>query len=150
QARLAAAGRDLAWAGEAHPLVLRAFDVRPPVAAVEIDLAALAAARPASPPQFVDLPSAPASSRDVAVVVSEDVRAADLVATAEEAGGAVLREATVVARYAGPQVPAGRVSLALRLVIGDPERTLTDPEIDGVVEAVADALRDRLAAEWRT
>jgi phenylalanyl-tRNA synthetase beta chain len=150
QATLAAGGLDVAWAGEVHPLVLRAFDVRAPVAAVEIDLDALAQALPAGPPQFADLPSAPASTRDLAVVVPEDVMAAGLVAAAHEAGGPLLRHVTVVDRYSGPQVPAGRVSLALRLLIGDPERTLTDAEIDGVVAAVAAALEERLGAERRT
>jgi phenylalanyl-tRNA synthetase beta chain len=52
-------------------------------------------------------------------------------------------------RYAGDQVAEGRVSLAVRLGIVDPGRTLTDEEIDAAVAAVVAALRDRLGAELR-
>ena len=46
QARLVAGEAVVGWAGEVHPLVLRAFDVTPPVAAVVLDLDALLAAGP--------------------------------------------------------------------------------------------------------
>jgi len=158
QARLLAAGRDgeaaddappVAWAGEVHPLVLRAFDVTGPVTAVVIDLAALLAAAPAGATPFEDLLTVPVSTRDVAVVVPAEVRAADLVATARAAGAPLVREAGVFDRYAGAQVGEGLVSLALRLVIADPGRTLTDAEIGEAVERVRAALAARHGASLR-
>ena len=88
QARLVARDRIVGWAGEVHPGVLRNFDVAGPSAAVVIDLDALGAAAPAGVPQFEDLLSVPASTRDLALVVGDDVAAATLVATARRAGGA--------------------------------------------------------------
>jgi phenylalanyl-tRNA synthetase beta chain len=143
QARLVDGERPVAWAGEVHPLVLRNFDVAGPVAAVVIDLAALLAAAPAEPPQFRDLVSVPVSTRDLAVVVGEEVPAADLVAAARAAGGAIVSDVAVFDRYAGEQVEAGHVSLALRMTLVEPGRTLTDDEIDAAVARVTDALRDR-------
>jgi phenylalanyl-tRNA synthetase beta chain len=146
QARLAVAGRPdstVAWAGDVHPLVLRAFDVDGPVAAVVVDLDALVAAAPADPPRFEDLLSVPVSTRDLAVIVSEDVRAADLTATAVSAGEPLVRDAQVFDRYVGPQVGDGLVSLALRVHLADPGRTLTDDEIDATVDAVRAALEER-------
>ena len=70
------------------------------------------------------------------MVVPEDVRAADLVAAARAAGGAELREVSVFDRYAGEQVEPGHVSLALRLALADPDRTLTDDEIEAAVGRV--------------
>ena len=49
-------------------------------------------------------------------------------------------------RYAGEQVGEGSVSLALRLSLADPGRTLTDDEIDAAVARVRDALAGRRAA----
>ena len=136
QARLTAGELTVGWAGEVHPLVLRAFDAAPPVAAVVLDLEALLAAGPAEPPVFRDVLTVPVSTRDVAVVVPEDVRAADLVAAARAAGGAELREVRVFDRYTGEQVEPGHVSLALRLTLADPVRTLTDEEIEAAVDRV--------------
>jgi phenylalanyl-tRNA synthetase beta chain len=132
-----------------HPLTLRAFDVKGPVAALSVDLAALLAAAPAGPRAYEDLVSVPVSTRDLAMVLGEDRTAAEVLGVVREAGAPLVREARVFDRYAGDQVAEGRVSLAVRLGIVDPGRTLTDEEIDAAVAAVVAALRDRLGAELR-
>ncbi|HET6690618.1 MAG TPA: phenylalanine--tRNA ligase subunit beta [Miltoncostaeaceae bacterium] len=142
QARLVAGDAVVGWAAEMHPLVLRAFDVAAPVAAVVLDLEALLAAR-GSPAQYEDLLTVPMSTRDLALVVAETVPAADLVAAARQAGAPLVRDVRVFDRYAGAQVEPGHVSLALRLSLADPGRTLTDDEIDAVVARVRDALAGR-------
>ncbi len=141
-------GATVGWAAEMHPLVLRGFDVAGPVAAVVLDLEALLAAR-GGPAQYEDLLTVPVSTRDLALVVAESVPAADLVAAAREAGAPLVRDVRVFDRYAGSQVEAGNVSLALRLSLADPGRTLTDDEIDGAVARVREALEAR-GARLRT
>jgi phenylalanyl-tRNA synthetase beta chain len=140
QARLVAGGAPIAWAGEVHPLVLRELDVTGPVAAAVIDLDALLAAAPTEPRAYEDLLTVPVSTRDLAVVVPETVRAADLVAAARDARAPLVRSVRVFDRYAGEQVGEGHVSLALRLELADPGRTLTDEEIDAAVARVRAAL----------
>ncbi|MFN8122130.1 MAG: phenylalanine--tRNA ligase subunit beta [Thermoleophilia bacterium] len=149
QTRLVSGEHVVGWVGEIHPRVLRNFDVTGPAAAVVLDLAALLAAAPTEPRQFEDLLTVPASPRDLAVVVADDVTAAELVRTARDAGGALVRDVRVFDRYAGAQVGEGRVSLALRLTIAEPGRTLTDEEITGAVDAVRAALGERHGAELR-
>jgi phenylalanyl-tRNA synthetase beta chain len=140
QARMTAAQAPLAWVGEVHPLVLRAFDAAPPVAALVVDMDALLAAAPTAPPAYRDLLTVPVSTRDVAVVVPEGARSADLVAAARAAGAPLVRSVRVFDRYVGEQVGEGNVSLALRLELADPGRTLTDEEIDAAVARVLEAL----------
>jgi phenylalanyl-tRNA synthetase beta chain len=149
QARLVSRDRIVGWAGEVHPQVMRNFDVSGPGAAVIIDLDALGASAPVTVPQFEDLLGVPVSTRDLALIVDDDVRAGELVATARRSGGPRVREANVFDRYVGDQVGAGRVSLAVRIVIADPERTLTDDEIAETVGAVRTALADEHGAELR-
>lgn len=142
QARMNAGDTTVGWAAEMHPLVLRAFGVAGPVAAVVIDLEALAGAVPPHP-AYEDLLTVPVSQRDLALVVGEDVAAADLVGAAREAGAPLVRDVRVFDRYAGEQVGEGHVSLALRLSLADPGRTLTDEEIEAAVARVRDALASR-------
>jgi phenylalanyl-tRNA synthetase beta chain len=142
QARLDAGAATVGWAAEVHPLVLRAFAVTGPVAAVVLDLGALLAARGA-PAAYEDLLTVPVSTRDLALVVAEGVPAAELVAAARAAGGPLVRDVVVFDRYAGEQVGEGRVGLALRLHLADPGRTLTDDEIEAVVARVREALAGR-------
>lgn len=146
QARLAVAGSPdvtIAWAAEVHPRVLKAFDVDGPVAAVVLDLDALLAAAPVDPPRFEDLLSVPVSTRDLAVVVDDGVRSADLVGAARAAGAPLVRDAHVFDRYAGEQVGEGKVSLALRFSLADPGATLTDEQIEATMDRVRAALEER-------
>ena len=149
QGALQAGGVKVGWVGEIHPAVLRNFDVRGPVAAVGLDLQALLDAAPSERPVFEDLLSVPASTRDLALVVGDTVQASDLITAARAAGGALVRGVELFDRYVGEPVPAGNVSLALRLTIADPGRTLTDDEIDAPVARVVDALRTAFDAELR-
>jgi phenylalanyl-tRNA synthetase beta chain len=148
QADLVSGEARVGWAGEIHPLVLSAFDVKGPVAALGLDLAAVLAA--VRPPQFRGLLTVPLSRRDLSLTVGDRTLAREVVAVAREVGGELVRDAQVVDRYVGEQVGAGKASLLLRLSIADPARTLTDEEIDACVGAVLDALRSRLGAEPRT
>jgi phenylalanyl-tRNA synthetase beta chain len=77
------------------------------------------------------------------------VPAAQALDLVREAGGKLLREATVFDVYEGDQVPAGKRSLAVRLVMRSPERTLTDKDITGVRQKVLAALERELGATLR-
>ena len=99
------------------------------------------AAAPPHPPAYEDLLTVPVSTRDLAVVVARDARRRpSWSAAAREAGAPLVRSVRVFDRYAGEQVGEGRVSLALRLELADPGRTLTDDEIDAAVGRVREAL----------
>ncbi len=150
QAELRAGGAKVGWVGELHPVVLRNFDVRGPVAVAGLDLQTLLDAAPAERPLFEDLLSVPASTRDLALVVDDTVAAVDLIAAARAAGGALVRDVRLFDRYAGQPIPAGRVSLALRLTIADPGRTLTDDEIEAPVATVVAALASAFGTELRS
>ncbi len=149
QARMISGEHTVGWAGEVHPLVLREFDVKGPTAAVVLDLEALAAAAAGPPAAYADLPTVPVSTRDLALIVSDGVPAADILATAR-AADTLVRDAAVFDLYAGEQVPDGKVSLAVRLVIADLERTLTDEEIDGALAAAVEQVTAAHGAELRS
>ena len=114
----------------------------------ELDVGTLAGARP----QLVmhrDVTSFPALRQDIAVVVSEDVAAGDVVAAARAAGGPLLSRVEVFDVYRGDQVGAGKVSLALHLVFQAPDRTLTDAEADQARADIVASLKAAFGAELR-
>ena len=137
------------WVGEVHPVVMRHFDVAGPGAVIVLDLAALGGAAPRTVAQFDDILNVPVSTRDLSLVVGDDIAAGQLVATARRVGGDLVREVGVFDRYVGDKIGDGRVSLAIRLAIADPTRTLTDDEISDVVTRVRTALADDHGAELR-
>lgn len=142
------AGERIGWLGEIHPLVTREWEIGP-AAAFEVDLAALEAAAAAYVTDYRDLTSYPEARIDLAVVVADDVAAAQVAAVVRQAGGAELERVEVFDVYRGAQAGEGRVSLALRLAFRAPDRTLTDEEVASRRTAIEAALAAELGGELR-
>jgi len=114
----------------------------------EIDLGRLAPAALATP-AFRDIGAYPPAAQDLAVIVGRDVPAAAVVDQARRAGGKLVRSVRVFDVYEGDQVPADRRSLALRVVMGSPERTLSEKDIAGVRAKILKALGREFQATLR-
>jgi phenylalanyl-tRNA synthetase beta chain len=142
------AGETVGWVGEVHPLVARAWDLEG-VAAVELDLDAVAARAAAQVASYRELTEFPPVRQDLAVVVGEDVPAAQVVEVVRRAGGPLLETARIFDVYRGAQVGEGRVSLALALRFRAPDRTLTEDEVAELRRAIGAALREELGGELR-
>jgi len=98
---------------------------------------------------FRDLGTYPPAEQDLAVVVGRDVPAAAVVEQASRAGGKLVRSVRVFDVYEGDQVPADKRSLALRVVMRSPERTLNEKDIAGVRAKILKALEREFQAELR-
>ena len=95
------------------------------------------------------LPRHPASTRDISVLVDESLPASQVRSTVQRAGGALLSRVREFDRYQGKGIPDGKVSLSLRLVFRSPDRTLTDAEVQGAMDAVVHALQQEHGAVQR-
>jgi phenylalanyl-tRNA synthetase beta chain len=122
-------GKRVGALGPLHPEVAGAFEVGDGAMVVELDLDELAAvgARPAA---FTALPRFPASLRDIAVVVADEVTAGDVERAVREAAGDLAERVTLFDRFSGGAIAAGHASLGLHVVYRARDRTLTDAEID--------------------
>jgi phenylalanyl-tRNA synthetase beta chain len=100
-------------------------------------------------PAFEDLGTYPPASQDLAVVVSRDVPATAVVEQARRAGGKLVRSVRVFDVYEGDQVPADKRSLALRVVMRAPDRTLNEKDIAGVRAKILKALEREFQADLR-
>lgn len=128
----------LAAFGELHPRVLRALDVKGPVAAFEVHLDNVpepkkkdGRARPLLAPS----PLQPLE-RDFAFVVADDVPAEKLIRAAIGADKALVTDATIFDVYTGEGVGEGKKSLALSVTLQPVEKTLTDEEIEAVAAKI--------------
>ncbi len=129
--------QEIGWLGEAHPALLPER-LKQAVVLWELALAPLIGQ---SQVPKVRLPSRqPTVQRDLAVVVPETVAFAELEAAVVAAAGRQLGDVALFDLYRGPQVEAGHKSLALRLTFSDPERTLTETEVDECLSRVSQAL----------
>ena len=80
--------------------------------------------------------------RDLAFVIDAHTPAGELLATLRAAAPAQVRAIEVFDEYRGKGVPESQKSLAIRVVMQDTERTLTDQDVeDAVQKLVSAALR---------
>ncbi len=140
-AKLLVDGAGAGWIGELHPLVCRQWDLDSAVG-FEAELSALVAAASAGEETFEDVTAFPAVLQDLAVVVPDDVAAAQVRRAVLAGGGELLRAAGVFDLYAGEQLGEGRKSLALRLEFRAEDRTLTDEEVAAKRESIAAELSE--------
>lgn len=141
-------GQPVGYMGELHPSVVEAFDLEGRAVGLEIELEPVLALD--IPRQARPLPRFPAVNRDLGVVVAEAVDAAALYRTIREAGGELLESATAFDEYRGSQIADGCKSVAFTMTFRSPERTLTDAEVDGRLEAIKAALARQHQASFRT
>jgi phenylalanyl-tRNA synthetase beta chain len=142
--------------GPLHPEVVDAFELGAQAQVIELDLDALEALG-TTLPKYQTIPRLPAVTRDVSLVVGEDVVAGRVLDVLAEAGGEVCESIDVAAEFRGGSLPEGRRSLTFRVVYRDPKarrdtsdaRTLTDQEVDAVEARMLEAARSRLGATLR-
>jgi phenylalanyl-tRNA synthetase beta chain len=149
-AQLTVDGEPMGVFGELHPLVVENFDMPPrPVLAADLDLEALLAKVPETY-RVTPLSRYPAVRQDIAVVVDEEVPAAEVQRVIEQAGGKLLRRVQLFDVYRGEQIGAGKKSLAYALTFQADDRTLTDHDANRLRDKIVRRLEATLGATLRT
>lgn len=142
-------GTGVGHAGELHPKVVAALALPARTVAGELDLDVLIAAS-GRPAEAVTLSTYPIAMSDVALVVDEAVRAADVEAALRSGAGDNLESVTLFDVYRGAQAGEGKKSLAYRLAFRAPDRTLTTDEVSALRDAAVAAAAQATGARQRT
>jgi phenylalanyl-tRNA synthetase beta chain len=148
-ARVTVQGSAVGLLGEVHPQVRARFDLAvQPVCVAELDLERLFLLVPASF-GVRPVPRFPPVLEDIALVVDGATSAGAVAGALREAGGSLLAEVHLFDVYQGPQVDAGKKSLAFSLAFQSPDRTLTDAEVEKEKARILAAVSERLGARLR-
>ncbi|MHB1225206.1 MAG: phenylalanine--tRNA ligase subunit beta [Gemmatimonadaceae bacterium] len=102
-----------------------------------------------APVRYHPLPTTPSAVFDLALLVPDELPAARVADTVRGAVGELLEDLLLFDEYRGAGVPAGMRSLAWRLTLRHPERTLRDKEIEGRRAKLLRALDDELGVRAR-
>lgn len=87
--------------------------------------------------------------RDLALLLDDATQFAAVEACARKAGGKLLRDVRLFDVYEGKNLPVGKKSYAVAFTIQDPENTLKDKQIDGVMDKIIRSLEKELSASLR-
>ena len=134
------------FVGKLHPKVAAAFELKQDVFVFELDVAQTFATQvPVAEP----ISKYPAVRRDIAVVVDEDVVAAELLSAVRRASPELIRRVNIFDVYRGPGIEAGRKSVALGLILQETSRTLVDVDADAVVDAAVQIINREFGGQLR-
>ena len=147
--KLPGGGKQLAQIGTVNPVLARKFDIKQPVFAAEIIWPVLFQLIRRAKVQFTELPKFPGVRRDLAVVIDECVNYSDIIRSVRRAAKKLLRQTTLFDVYRGDKLPEGKKQYALGFFFQDPEKTLTDTEIEKVMGKVLATLQNEYGAALR-
>jgi phenylalanyl-tRNA synthetase beta chain len=142
-----APGGAIGVVGELHPRLQQKYELPSAPVVWEVLTAPLLEG---AVPAFREVSRMPAVRRDIAIVVAEDVPAGAILEAVRGAVPAFVREVEVFDQYRGKGVEPDKKSLALRIVMQDTDRTLTDSEVEALVASVRDQLDKKFQAKPRT
>jgi phenylalanyl-tRNA synthetase beta chain len=135
--------------GQLHPLVCEAFGLSEyPLLAADLDVGVLLAESRLQH-TVTAVSRFPAALQDIAVVVDEDMAADKVQDVIERAGGKTLRQVRLFDLYRGPQIGAGKKSLAYSLTFQADDRTLTDRDANKLRDKIVRQLKKKLGATLR-
>jgi phenylalanyl-tRNA synthetase beta chain len=141
------AGKAVGLVGELHPRLQQKYELPAPPVAFEMLTEPLLEG---AAPRFQGLSRMPVVRRDYAFTVAETTPVGAILVALKGRLPAVVREVEVFDQYRGKGVEAGQKSLALRIVMQDTDRTLTDSEVEAIVASIREQINEQFKAKPRT
>ena len=139
----------LAVLGTVNPALAKSFGIKQPVFAAEISWPALFELVRRDKVAFKELPKFPEVRRDLALLLDESVKYADLRAAAFKQAKKLLKQVRLFDVYRGDKIPEGKKQYALSFVIQDTERTLTDQDTERVMGRLLTTFQNEFGAQLR-
>jgi phenylalanyl-tRNA synthetase beta chain len=144
-------GKQVGFIGELHPRWLQKYDLPQAPVLFEVDAEAL---RAREVPRHTEISKFPGATRDLALVVKQDVPAQALLDafSAEQASnelGKLVQAVVLFDEYRGKGLEQDEKSLAFRFSLQDTQSTLQDDAVDAIMAALAAAAQQKHGAKLR-
>lgn len=99
--------------------------------------------------KYKEISKFPGSRRDLALLLDSSVKYEDLYKATKDVKNSLLKGINLFDVYEGDKLPAGKKSYALSFVIQDENKTLSDQEIDQLMNKLIKLYQDKFSAELR-
>ena len=142
-------GRNAGVLGTVRATQLKESGVNQPVFFAEVSEEVLLDACRARTVGYKEVSRYPTVRRDLSLLLAEAVRFEQLHALAFNAERKLLRTVDLFDVYQGDKLPTGKKSYALSFILQDPEKTLTDEQVDKAMGRIRQAFEKELGAELR-
>ncbi len=145
---IAADGTELAVFGQIHPVVAADYGFNQPVYCGCVDFEALWA-HANTVIDYKPLPKFPATTRDFSFVCPEEMEVGAIMAVMTRAGGKLVENVALFDIYRGESIGAGNKSVAFRVTLRAPDKTLTVEEADKASKKILKDLEFKLGLKLR-
>lgn len=132
----------------AQPVTKR-FDIKQPVWYAELDWEKIAGYASQQRSGYTEIPRFPAVQRDLAIVADKQLRYAQIEDAVRKAGIKKLSGVKLFDVFESDKLGAGKKSFAVNFTFLDKEKTLTDTEIDTMMQKIMRTFEQELSAEIR-
>ncbi|WP_314441525.1 phenylalanine--tRNA ligase subunit beta [Massilia timonae] len=144
-------GKQIGLVGELHPRWLQKYDLPQAPVLFEVDAAALCER---VVPRYTEISKFPGATRDLALVVKQDVPAQRVIDAfnaeiAANPAGKIVQAVVLFDEYRGKGLETDEKSLAFRFSLQDTQSTLQDEAVDAIMAAVAESASTTLNARLR-
>jgi len=139
-------GKVVGFVGMLHPSLQKTLDLKKSAFVFELNVAAISERKL---PKFKELSKFPATSRDIAMLVDENLPVSDMLETISGVAGEYLIEKVIFDVYQGKGIEEGKKSIAMGLTWQHPSRTLNEEEINQWMEDSIQALVSKYKAILR-
>ena len=142
------AGKAVGYLGEVHPTVAKNYEIGTKAYLAVLNINVLT-----EESNLVNvyhpLPKFPAITRDIAMLVKEDVTVKEIADEIRKNGGVYLEEVKLFDVYQGEQIEKGYKSVAYSISFRSAERTLADTDVAETMDAILHGLAKELDAQLR-
>jgi phenylalanyl-tRNA synthetase beta chain len=137
----------IGWIGALHPRLNKPLEINCRVYVFELALSAVLVAKV---PSFTSLSRFPALRRDLALVVDDKTTAGEIEHCLNSIESDILVSIQLFDVYSGAGVQVGKKSIAIAFQLQHAERTLTDEDVDAVMNTVIQNLEQHVGATIRS
>ena len=100
--------------------------------------------------KYKEISKYPNVKKDLAIVIDKNISAVQIEKVIKQAGGSLLTNIKLFDVYEGNNIEKGKISIAYSLTFENMDKTLTDEEINKVIEKIVKALEKQLKATLRS
>lgn len=132
--------------GEIHPVVLAEYDIKEKAYYLEIDLSSF---DEPEIKQYMNLPKYPSIERDMAIILKRDLEYGGIHQVIKETSNNMVVGFRIFDIFEGVQIGNDEKSVALSITYQNPEKTMTDEEVNEIHNSILQNLSDKLGARLR-
>lgn len=138
----------IATFGEIHPEVLQNYDISKRAFLAEINLTKITKYARENK-KYVEVPKFPAVERDIAMIVDEEIAVGDIEKVITKKGKKLLESVTLFDIYRDSKLGENKKSVAYALKFRDKSKTLSDEEVNKIMDEILTELEKKFNAELR-